>query len=103
MAVAIRSMPKFSTNRASGIDGIRHDDFLKIWTIRFAGRENGAFRSDGAGAEYIGRQNEVPIHIECLGGTDHAGEASSDTAGQVGLARPCNIRTVYPLIGGSMP
>ena len=57
MAVAIRSMPKFLTNRASGMDDIRHDDLQEFWTIRFSSRENGAFRftQDKAGAEHIGR------------------------------------------------
>ena len=57
MTVAIRSMPKFLTNRASGMDDIRHEDLQGFWAIRFSSRENGAFRSTQAKAraEHIGR------------------------------------------------
>jgi hypothetical protein len=57
MTVAIRSMPKFLTNRASGMDDIRHDDLQEFWTISFSSRENGAFRftQAKAGAKHIGR------------------------------------------------
>lgn len=106
MTVAIRSMPKFSTNRASGMDDIRHDDLQEFSTIRFSGHGNGDFRSTQAkaGAEYIGRQIEVLVRIECSGiGPSMPERHPLTPLAQWGLARPCNSMTVYLLRRDSVP
>jgi hypothetical protein len=106
MTVAIRSMPKFLTNRASGMDDIRHEDLQEFWAIRFSGRENGAFRPTQAitGADHIGRQIEVLICIECSGAGPSMPERDPLTPpAQWGLARQCNSMTVYLLRRDSVP